>query len=78
VAVSLTGVNGTLTVSATLGFLVGDVNNSRSVNSSDINALKNRAGQALDTTNFRFDLNASGGINTTDINAAKSRAGGTL
>jgi hypothetical protein len=69
---------GTLNAAVSLGFLVGDVNNSRSVNSSDINALKNRAGQALDTTNFRFDLNASGGINTTDINAAKSRAGGML
>jgi YVTN family beta-propeller protein len=78
VAVSLTGVNGTLTVSATLGFLVGDVNNSRSVNSSDINAIKTRSGQVVDTSNFKFDLNASGGINTTDINAAKTRSGGAL
>ncbi|MCA2997340.1 MAG: hypothetical protein ING75_01940 [Rhodocyclaceae bacterium] len=69
---------GTMNATASLGFLVGDVNNSRSVNSSDINGIKNRAGQALDTSNFKFDLNASGGINTTDINSAKSRAGGVL
>jgi hypothetical protein len=57
---------------------VGDVNNSRSVNSSDINAIKTRSGQVVDTSNFKFDLNASGGINTTDINAAKTRSGGAL
>ncbi len=73
--VSVTGVNGVLDASASLGFLVGDVNNTRSVNSSDISGVKVRSGQATDATNFKFDLNASGAINSTDISAVKARSG---
>ena len=60
---------------AAVGFLVGDVNASRSVNATDISGVKARSGQITDSGNFRFDLNASGGINATDISAAKARAG---
>ena len=73
--ITLTGVNGTLDVSAPIGFLIGDANNSRSVNASDISGIKARAGQSVDSSNFRFDVNASGGINATDISAAKARSG---
>lgn len=76
VTVSLGNVNGTLNVPpVSLGLLVGDVNNSRSVNSSDISAVKARSGLVTDATNFRFDVNASGAINASDISAVKARSG---
>ena len=78
VRVTLTGLNGSGTASASVGFLVGDVNNSRAVNSSDISAVKARSGQTVDATNFKFDLNASGGINSSDISAVKARSGLSL
>jgi hypothetical protein len=75
VTVTLTGVNGTLTTSASMGFLVGDVNNSRSVTATDILQVKGRSGQVTDATNFKFDLNASGSITASDILAVKGRSG---
>jgi Dockerin type I domain len=71
----LTGVNGSTNASAAMGFLVGDVNNSRSVNATDIAGIKARSGQATAAASYRFDLNASGGINATDIAAVKARSG---
>ena len=73
--VSLVGVNGILNPSVSLGFLIGDVNNTRSVNSSDISSVKARSGQTTDLTNFKFDVNASGAINSSDISAVKARSG---
>ena len=78
VKISLTSVNGTFDTSASLGFLTGDVNNSRSVNSSDISAVKARSGQTTTAANFQFDLNASGSINSSDISTVKARSGMTL
>ena len=75
VTVTLTTVNGTLTVSASMGFLVGDVNNSRSVTATDILQVKGRSGQGTDATNFKFDLNASGSVTASDILAVKGRSG---
>jgi hypothetical protein len=73
---TLTGVNGSIDVApVSIGFLVGDVNNSRSVNATDISGVKARSGQATAAANFRFDLNASGGVNATDIAAVKARSG---
>jgi hypothetical protein len=76
VTVSLTNVNGVgVNASASLGFLVGDANGSRSVNITDVNGVKIRSGQTANATNFRYDVNASGVINITDVNAFKIRSG---
>jgi IPT/TIG domain/Dockerin type I domain len=75
VTINLLGVNGTSQTAATIGFLVGDVNGSRSVNATDIAGIKGRSGLAVDASNFQFDVNASGGINATDISAVKVRSG---
>jgi hypothetical protein len=73
---SVAGTGNTLNqASASMGFLVGDVNNSRSVSNTDITALKTRAGQTLNNTNFKYDVDVSGGISNTDISAAKTRVG---
>ena len=75
IRVVLTGVNGSLTVSASLGFLIGDINGSRSVNASDISGLKARMGQSTNVTNFMLDLNATGGISAADLSMVKARSG---
>ena len=75
VTVSVNNVNGATTVQASIGFSVGDVNNSRSVNSSDISSVKARSGQATSAANFKFDVNASGSIGAADISAMKARFG---
>ena len=74
--ISLANVNGAgVNVSAAMGFLTGDVNNSRSVSATDISGVKARVGQATTGSNFRFDVNASGVINPVDISAVKARSG---
>jgi Abnormal spindle-like microcephaly-assoc'd, ASPM-SPD-2-Hydin/Fibronectin type III domain/Dockerin type I domain len=77
VLVNLNNANGPggASVAAAIGFLVGDVNNSRAVNATDISGVKARSGLATNSSNFRFDLNSSGGINATDIAAVKARSG---
>ena len=67
--------NGTLNVSASIGFLVGDTNNSRSVTSTDVSAVKSRNGQAVTNANFKYDVNLSGSVGATDVSAVKARGG---
>ena len=81
--VSLTGVSNAqvLTLSTSggsvspatvpMGFLVGDVNGNRAVNSTDITLTKSRLGLTPDATNFRSDVNAGGLINATDVTLIK-------
>lgn len=79
VTISLTGVNGVLnTAPISMGFLVGDVNNTRSVSSSDISGVKARSGQTTTASNFNFDVNTSGAINSADISAVSARSGWVL
>ena len=79
VTVTLTNVNGSANPGpVSMGFLVGDVNNTRSVNSSDISGVKARSGQPTTTLNFKFDINASGAVNSSDISAVKARSGSVL
>ena len=80
VTVTLNGAGGpsglvSTTPSTSMGFLVGDVNNSRSVNASDISGVKARSGQVTTSLNFKFDVNASRAVNSADISAVKARSG---
>lgn len=79
VKITLSNVNGAaVNASASMGFAVGDVSNTRAVDSSDISRTKARSGQALDISNYWFDVNTSGAINSSDISAVKARSGLTL
>jgi hypothetical protein len=62
-------------VGAAVGFLVGDVNNSRSATATDILQVKGRSGLLVDATNFQYDLNLSGAVTASDILAVKGRSG---
>ena len=77
VTVSLTGVTlssgGAENAQASIGFLVGDVNNTQSVDSIDVSLVKERAGQTVTGTDFMRDFNASGAVNASDISAVKAR-----
>ncbi len=64
--------------SVSVGFLIGDTNGDRFVNSGDSTQTKNRAGQTTDGTNFRSDVNENGTINSGDSLVVKSRAGTSL
>ncbi len=78
VKVTVTGVNGAVNASAAIGFLVGDVNSTRSVNAVDISAVKARAGSDVSSSivaNYLFDLDLSGTVNNADSAAAKARSG---
>lgn len=80
ITVGLSGLNGlpTGTARASLGYMLGDVNGSRAVNSSDISSVKARSGQPTTALNFMFDVNASGAINSSHISAVKARSGTSL
>lgn len=75
VTVSLTGVNIGTSASASLGFLVGDVDETRQVTSNDILGTKARSGQAVNSSNYLFDIDASGSVTSNDVNLIKNRAG---
>ena len=76
VTIALSGVNGSTSASASMGFLVGDVTNSRSVSAADISALKAHLGNPVNTAAIaKFDLNADGVITSADVSMVKARAG---
>ena len=72
--VSLANINNAgVSATASVGFLLGDVDNTFLVDANDSSSVKVRSGQATTAANFRFDLNTSGAINASDISAAKTR-----
>ncbi|HEX4912969.1 MAG TPA: dockerin type I domain-containing protein [Vicinamibacterales bacterium] len=75
---TLTGLNGTGTALASMGFLQGDVNGSRAVNAADIAAMKSNLNRTLTQQSFVFDLNADGTIGAADVTRTKSRSGSVV
>lgn len=78
VTACLSGVNGTIVQTASIGFLAGDVNRSGSVNVVDIIGVKAHAGNAIDITNFAYDVNGDGAIGASDLSTVKVRSGQAL
>ena len=77
--VTLTNINGEgLNAAAAIGFLVGDVSNSRAANAADISAVKAHTGFGTTNANFMSDLDASGAVNQADVSAVKARSGRIL
>jgi hypothetical protein len=73
--IALANVNNAATnVSASVGFLAGDVDGSRAVTASDILRTKGRAG-AVSSANFAHDVDLTGTIDTADVGAVKQRSG---
>lgn len=62
-------------VTVPMSVVLGDVNGTGAVNSSDIFYIKLRIGQTISGSNFRADLNTGGAINAADILVSKSYVG---
>jgi plastocyanin len=65
-------------VPVSMGVLIGDVNGSTGVNSTDVALTKSQVGQTVTSSNFREDVNASGTITATDVTIVKSDVGHAL
>ena len=79
IRITIDGVNGVAApVTTLIGFLIGDINGTRSVTAADISGVKARSGQVTSAVNFRFDVNATGAISSADISAVKARSGLSL
>jgi hypothetical protein len=76
--VTLYCVNGGGNVVVPMTRLLGDTNGNRTVNASDIGAIKANSGQPVTSANFRSDVNANGSINSSDIGQVKARSGVTV
>ena len=91
VTVSLTGVASGQTITVTLpavnngadtanltvqmAVLVGDINSSGIVNSSDVSQVKLQSGHAISSSNFREDVTGNGQITSSDVALVKAQSG---
>ncbi|MEP7157385.1 MAG: dockerin type I domain-containing protein [Betaproteobacteria bacterium] len=75
IAVTLDGVNGSSNITAAMGFLAGDVNNSRAIDAFDLAAVRAHTGQTVDMNNFMYDIKTSGSVNAADLATVKARQG---
>lgn len=76
VRVTLRNINGLgVDASASMAFLIGDINSNQAVVASDLAAVKARASVPFGSGNFLADIDLSGNIDPQDLVAAKSNAG---
>ena len=76
VTVSLNNVNGNInSFIVSIGFRLGDSDNTGTLTLSDISRIKARSGQLTNASNFVYDLNTSGIVTAADVVAAKRRSG---
>jgi hypothetical protein len=61
-----------------MGVLLGDTNDSRTVNAGDALQTRGRSGQTADGTNFRSDVNSDGVIQSGDVIIVRGQAGNSL
>jgi uncharacterized delta-60 repeat protein len=83
ITVTLSGITDTFgqtlpETAVSVNMLIGDINGSRTVNASDIGAVKAQSGAPVTSANFRSDVAANGTITATDIALVKSRSGQTV
>jgi hypothetical protein len=62
-------------IAVNMNMLVGDINSSKTVNASDIGAVKAQSGTPVTAANFRADVAVSGAITASDIGLVKTRSG---
>ena len=72
---TLGSVNGNAFPPVSVGFLVGDVTNSRTVTGGDVLQIKGRSGLSVDGTNYIYDITLNGTITGADVLQAKGRSG---
>jgi hypothetical protein len=70
--------NGSSSVSASMGVLLGDVNANGVVSNTDVSLVKAQVAAAVGSTNFREDVNANGVISNTDVSLTKAQVGSQL
>ena len=75
VKVSVNNINGLHSSSAAVGFLVGDLDDSREVTSGDLSMVKALAGRRADVNTFKADFNLSGNVTAGDVATVKARDG---
>ena len=78
VTVSLRNGAAMVYASASIGFLLGDVDNSGDVDAADVMSVKSTSGNVVNAANFFNDVGVSGAISASDISVVKSRIGQTL
>lgn len=78
--VTLNNINGATGpgASAAIGYLAGDVNQNKVVNSSDVAIDSRYVGQVTNAANFLFDVNVNGVINSSDVSLINQYVGRLL
>lgn len=75
VTVSLDGVNGNANhFAVSVGFRVGDSDNTGTLTLADVTRMKARSGQTVNAANFTYDINTSGLVSAADLAALKKRS----
>ena len=78
VRIVVNGINGGATASASVAFVLGDMDGTRSVTASDILRAKGHVPQTTDATNFLHDVDLSGTVSNTDVATVQGNSGSQI